>query len=384
MVNFRTGSQLRRLVTLLSAVGEFPSHSLHLLGNERRYKELVHALTTKQTIRNSQTGTEFAPPKLLNVSGKGKDKTIRLYKGAIPILRWIGAEEYYMRTFRSHKFSGGIAHTERNHRVAEALAMFMGAGFEFREYRLPSLQNQEIKTVIPEFPSVYPSKCLKQIGNDKKSKTIFTRLIGAAFAGGSCYAVYNTRSSVMKWCGMGEFKALHGLIETCRLNAGITNVDSAILFGESDRIALATLKETERNHRLELRFDGIYDHIHFVPLNEIGMRQLALFTVPEWKEQILNLLFEPEQRSYNSGIFEYDACVNGTFVLSHLDGDLARLMRFREAIEKQSDKCEVLCFDDQVVFLKTYLDGLADIRVISRDAIESGLSITRRDIFEKT
>lgn len=383
MINFRTGSQAHRLITLLSAVGEFPTHSLYILGNERGYKELVHSLTMPQTLRNPKTEKTFSSAKILNISGKGKSKTIRLYKGAIPILSWIGAEEYYLRAFRSHRFSGDAAHLERNHRVAEAFAMFMGAGFEFREYKLPRLQNREIKTVIPDYPSVYAGRSLKQIGNTEMSKTIFTRLIGAAFAGGNCYAVYNTRSAAMKWCGMGEFKTLHGLVETCRLNAGITNVDSAILFGESDKVALATLKETEINHRLELRFDGIYDHIHFVPLGEIGLRQLALFSIPDWKEQILSLLFEPEQRSYSRGSFEYDACIDGTFVLSHLDGDLARLMRFREAIESRSDKYEVLCFADQVAFLKEYLNGLAQIRVIDRTDVEKELNLERREIFEE-
>ena len=188
----------------------------------------------------------------------------------------------------------------------------------------------------------------------------------------------------MKWCGKGEFKALHGLIETCRLNVGIPNVDSAILFGASDDVALATLEETQKNRRLELRFDAIYDHIHFVPLTEIGMRQLALFTVPDLKERLLELLFEPEQRSYDRGAFEYDACVNGVFVLSHLDGDIARLVRFKEAVERRPEHCEVLCFEDQTPFLRGYLKELADIRILDRAVVESELKVRRRDVLEET
>ena len=33
---------------------------------------------------------------------------------------------------------------------------------------------------------------------------------------------------------MGEFKALHSLIEISRMNAGVTSINSAILFGQSD------------------------------------------------------------------------------------------------------------------------------------------------------
>lgn len=383
MIHFRSGSQLHRLITIISVSGEYPIKSLHLLGNERMYKLLVHKLTTRQTVRNSQTEMDFTPARVLTVTGKGAVKTMRLYKGAIPMLRWIGAEEYYLQTFWNHKFPGDSAHRERNHRVAEALAMFMGAGFEFRPYCVPALQHTEIKRLIENQPVFYPGKSLKQAGRIEANKTMFTRLVGAAFSNGNCYAVYNTRNAAMKWNGKGEFKALHGLIETCRLNAGITEVSEAILFGESYGVALATLADTERNHRLEFRFDGVYRNIYFVPLDETGLRQLRLFTVADRKEKMLDLLFEPEQRSYDRGCFEYDACVDGVYVFSHLDGDIARLIRFREAIDNRAEQYEVLCFEDQFPFLREYLKGCAAIRVIGRKEVEDALELNRRDVLEE-
>ena len=97
-----------------------------------------------------------------------------------------------------------------------------------------------------------------------------------------------------------------------------------------------------------------------------------MFTVPDLKERLLELLFEPEQRSYDRGAFEYDACVNGVFVLSHLDGDIARLVRFKEAVERRPEHCEVLCFE------------LADIRILDRAVVESELKVRRRDVLEET
>lgn len=383
MITFRTGSQVHRLITLLSVAGEYPTQSLHLLGNERMYKDLLLRLSGPQTIRFPMTGTSIAPARVVSVSGKGKGKTIRLYRGALPILKWIGAEEYYMNTFRFHKFSGDDNHKERNHRVSEALAMFMGAGFEFREYRLPKLQNETLRRVHFNRPSFYTGRYPKQVGIGGMNKTMFTRIAGAVFAGDACYAVYNTRASVMKWCGNGECKAKIDLEEIVSINTEISFVDSAILFGSSDKVALETLRETERNQRLELRFDGIYKFIYFVPLNEIGMRQLALFTIPNWKECVLDLLFEPEQRSYGRGSFEYDACVDGFYVLSHLDGDIARLRRFKYAVEQTKVNCKVLCFKDQVAFVKEYLGDLVQVMELDRTLIESELNLERRDIFEE-
>ena len=45
MLHFRPGSQAWQLITLLSAVGEFPFRSLRLLGNERVLKSLVTKLS---------------------------------------------------------------------------------------------------------------------------------------------------------------------------------------------------------------------------------------------------------------------------------------------------------------------------------------------------
>ena len=390
MISFRTGSHLHRLITLLSAAGEFPTQSLYLLGNEKEVKELVAKLKQPQTIRNSKTGESISFVKVVNVSGNGQRKTLRLYKNAVPILTWIDAEDYYMSSFRSHKFSGDEEHIERNHRVAETLAMFMGAGFEFRKNKLPILQNVEIRKKQFVRPCFYTSRCLKQIGITEANKTKFTRIVGAVLAGNDCYAVYNTRNAVMKWCGNGESKTQYGLDEVMRLNTEISRVGSAILFGASYKIAIATLEETARNQKLQLRFDAIYNCIHFIPLNKIGMRQLCLLAIPNWKEQLLDLLFEDEQRSYGLGTFDYDACVDGVYVLSHLDSDLGKLRRFKEAIEEAitkhrgtAEQYEVLCFEDQAAFLKKYLSGLAKIRVLKREDVEAVLNLKRRDIFEE-
>lgn len=377
MITFRTGSFIHKLITLLSTVGEFSPHSLYLLGNKREYKELVFKLTQAQTLRNPETEDRVSLVKVVNVSGKGKYKTVRLYKSAIPILKWIDAERYYLDTFRSHKFSGDTAHIERNHRVAEAVAMFMGAGFEFREYKLPILQNSEICRQKIVKPSFYTGRYLKQFGNTDINKIIFSRIVGAAIVGDNCYAVYNTRNAVMKLYGKGESKVRYELEEIMRYNTEIEEVKSAILFGTSDKVAISVLEEMERTDRHRLQLDAIYSNIHFVSLNEIGIRQLMLLTLPNWKERLLDLLFEPNERSFGLGSFDYDALIDGTYVLSYMDGDIVRLKRFISAVEVIKVKAVVLCFEDQVSFLQEYLKDLAQIRVLKREAVERRLNLKR-------
>lgn len=376
MLTVRTGSHVHRLITVLGLTGEYPVHSLGLLGNERTLKVLVNRLSSMQEFRNPDTG-ERMRVKLLQLTGTGNAKAIRFCKGALPILEWIhpDAQGCYMAGFYNHRFPGGTAHRDRNFRVAEVIGMSLIAGIETRTYLLPRLQNQAILRITPDSPAFYLARDFKKINPAEQNKTMFTRIVGAMFYPGGCYAVYNTRNAAMKWNGMGEFKALHSLMELARMNAGVQNIDSAILLGESYDTALTTLLESEKNRRLELRFDGIYRHIHFVPMNASGVRQLRLLTIPDWNEKLLDLLFDSDIRSYNRGFMEYDASIGDTCIFSHLDGDIARLIRFREAIQISAKRFEVLCFEDQASFLKSYLGSQVTLKTIEAAAVEAELGI---------
>ena len=353
MIHFIPGSQLWQLITLLSFVGEYPHRSRQLLGNKNAYKILINSLTRPQTICNPQTGATMTC-RLLSVSGKWPNKTVRLYKGALPILEWIepGMMDYYLRSFRNHRFSGDQSHVERNHRIAEVAAMCMRSGIE-------------------------------RLSEDEMSKTSFTRLVGALFASGTGYSVYNTRDATMKWSGKGEFKARDTLKDLSNMNSKISAINSAILFGQSETVALNTITESDKSRKQEFRFDAIYRNIYFIPLSEDGMRQLRFLTVPNWNEKILDLLFEPEDRSYNRGLFEYDAVVDGEYVYSYLDGDIARLIRLHQTLDVDPKDVVVLCFPHQIAFLRGYLGRRVEIRVIDMDTVEEELGPERRNLFER-
>ena len=110
---------------------------------------------------------------------------------------------------------------------------------------------------------------------------------------------------------------------------------------------------------------------------------MRMFTVPDWNEKVLELLFDSEDRSYNQGMFEYDALVDGSYVFSFLDFDIARLVRFREAILNKDIKCEVLCFAYQLLFLQKYLGKRVTYKTLDMDLIETELCVERRNLFER-
>ena len=374
----KPGSQLHRLISLLSVCGEFPVKSLDLLGNKRLYRRVVSECTVPVTIQNHATKETISLPKIFILTGRGRMKSIRLYKGARPILTWIGEGEYYDSICYGYNMPMTTAHVDRNHRVAETLAAFMDAGFYCLPHTLPKLKSEGINRIITTQPLAYPSRMLKFTDDGEVNKTGFSRITGAVFAGGDCYAVYNTRNAVMKWSGKGETKAMVSLKQLSIANSGI-DLDRlpVLFFGASHEVAFRSMLAMRKATNVSLRFDMFSPRIHFIPLNQYGARFLKFISIPGWREHLLGLLFDEKNRSFNKGHFEYDAKINDTYILSHLDSDLCRLNRFREAIiffEDNKAKYEVLCFEWQYHFVKKFMGELAKVTPVSFDDVDQDLS----------
>lgn len=89
MIIFNKKTRTYDLVNLLCVTGDFPVASLGILGDRTCYRRLVTDMCKKQTYHNSETG-EKVTCRALNISGKGKLKTIRLTKYALPLAEWVG------------------------------------------------------------------------------------------------------------------------------------------------------------------------------------------------------------------------------------------------------------------------------------------------------
>ena len=185
----RKDSRLYRLISILSVCGEYPVRSLHLLGNKRMYRKLVDECMQPLTVRNPETAEAISLPRLFNLCGKGRLKSIRLYSGALPILKWIDEGEYYDIISNGHNMPMNDQHLDRNHRVAEVLAVCRDAGIEIFPHNLPNFQRDEFDTIIPlRQPFFMTSRMLKWFGgDDAANKTNFTRLVGTLFIGETNY-----------------------------------------------------------------------------------------------------------------------------------------------------------------------------------------------------
>lgn len=333
------------------------------------------------TVKNSETGEMLSLPRLFNLCGRGRTKTIRLYAGALHILTWFGEGEYYESITHGYSLPMNASHLDRNHRVGEALAVCMDAGIEVLPHNLPKLKiGRRAYLIAPGTPFFLTSRAIKQIGGEdsEANKTNFTRMVGGLFAGNDCYCVFNTRDSVMKWSGEGEMKARINLEFIYEANAAysVDRIHSAIIFGGSPEIAMGSIESTKKISRKEYRFDSQFFYIYYVPLNEYGARFLKFLTIPNWKEELLQLLFDDEERTFGCGRFDYDALVAAEegkkHVLSLLDCDIARLKRFKEALALYPDVLgEIICYDWMAKFVQKYMEGSnAIIKQISFEFVE--------------
>lgn len=374
MITVRQGSQVHSIIVLLALAGEYPMYSVKLIGNQRIYKRKITELTKMQSFRNPNTG-EVVTTKLLNISGKGKEKTIRLYKGALPILKWLGLDEYYQVFFNNHVFSGQKRIKLRNHRVAEVLALCWRAGIGIAPDEIPILQDERKLNLFVNQVAFYTSKHLKRLSVGEMSKIKFTRLCGAVIAYDKAYAVYNLQDTVMRWNGCGEFKTKSALSEISRMNASEDQTDSAILFGTTDKKALESVLASEEKNGKDFRLDVIYDNVYFIPLDEIGVRLLQFFRIPNWQKKLQELLFDESERLDETSSLDCDAYVDGVYIFSYLDTNMARLIRFRGIIAGSGFDYEIVCYPFQVKFIKEYFGNDVQIKTIELDVIEQALGV---------
>ena len=371
MIYLNPGSHVFELIRILAVTGEFPFHSLGLFGSYRSWSDLVYKLN--KTEQFQIPGTDYKRTcRLISISGRNRYKTVRFFKAGLPIVKELlpNAYAFYMEQYGQYPFSGNEFHVGRNHRIAESVIMLYRAGAVVEPYRLPMLHFHGVNHTIPDFPCMYSGKVIKQIGTLEQNKQMYTRITGILFAGQSCYAVYNSRDALMKWSGKGEEKMKDNLNAICRMNAGIQSVEDAIILGLDADVALQTLETGAATHKDSQRFDSIYDQVHFILMNEEGIRILRLLMMPNARETILSSLFSREIRSFDLGEFGYDAKIGNQVILSHLDGDLARLIRFREAREQFQYSFTVLCLSSQRAYLEPFLGDRFSIKTINLDELE--------------
>lgn len=381
MIIIKDGSHAKRIIKLLLYTGEFPYYSLGMLGEVQSVKRAVRRMSQSQEVR-CDSGDKVFSGKLVNISGKGHLKTVRLNAYAFEFIESLfpALFQYYLVHTGYHRFKGDAFSVERNHRVAESLAMLLMAGIEMRPDIIPELlMNCTIRKSF-EVPAHYHCRYLKSLIKAELKKNQFTRIVSAVFFETGCYAIYNTRKAVMKLCGEGEQKTRKHLEEIAKKNSFTSKVDDAILFGKDYEIAEKTLVGLENDPKEKTVFGHIYHHIHFVPMNGFGVKLLQLYTTPYWNEDMLEQIFETHEIRREVGVFQYDAKVGYMHYVSFLDSDMVKIRSVRNHIQTKPEELTVLCFKEQEAFLKSYMGEDIKLKIYDLDEMMQTLECERRKI----
>ena len=261
------------------------------------------------------------------------------------------------------------AGADRNHRVAEVLAVCRDADIDIFPHNLPNFQRDEFDRIIPlRQPFFMTSRMLKWFGgDDAANKSNFTRLVGTLFVGETDYFVYNTRCTLMKWSGSGELKAKINV--RCIADKVPFDIAYSMLFADSGEIAMRAFLSTHKIQNSNYHFHGIYEKVHYIPLNEYGARYLRFFTVIGWHDYFTKLLLELDELP-EYGYYDHDDYTDGVYSLVWLDGDLRRLWA---ASELKGNLC-VYCFDWQKDFVRNFLGENVEILTVNFDKVEQRLT----------
>ena len=357
MIYIRDGSHVQTLLLVLACTGEYPMRSLHLLGSARTWKNLIQKLSKTQEYCMKKNGRRFRC-KLVTVSGKDKLKTVRLHASALVILAALdpNAYQYYQTHFGGHNFSGNRFHIDRHHRVAEAFVMCLQAGIASWPHELPDPKSPEICWNQISDAKFYLSLALKEFWEGEMNKTKFSRMVGAIVYPKGCHMVYNSRNTLMKWSGNGESKVQGYLSIALARYTEAGQITSAILFGEDYLVALRTLEEAQQRRRYDLRFDNVYRHIHFIPLNEFGIKQLRTLVIEGWHDIHMEIIYGDEGEHQYGFFFEHDAVIDGIAQISFLDGDLCKLIRVKDSLKTNKDlNYNIVCYPEQLSMVQEYL-----------------------------
>lgn len=384
MIHVNENCQAFHLLSVIAITGEYPLRKLHLLGNTRMYRNTVRRLCQEQDYVNDYT-KEKIKVKALSIAGKGFQRSIRLLKDAKPLLQWIGADEFYDEVYGQYNFSGGDKHRERHFRIAETGAMCKTAGYEYRPFVLPTLRGErtweerwnDVKYPkrLPEYPAVYTARSLKGLENKELKKTVFTRLTGALFANGQCFALYNLGNEMQKLWENSEIKMRHTLSELNLNNGGTHRAHNAIFLAENGMDAIKSLRylyNKRKNKHKDYSGTEFFPFVYFIPLSEIGIRLLRFFAVDDWTDILHKSLFYGWDSHFDAPCYREN---DGEYYYSFLDSNIARLITFKRKVLKHKLSFSIYCFPHQVSFLQEFFGEKVNLIQISLESVEELLEV---------
>lgn len=168
-----TGSQVSKMIEILSIVGEFPFTAIGMLGKRNYiYNQIYkHIHVNDYSVPGA---AEIIRCQLFQLSGRGALKTIRFHKSGLQVLEQWNKAAYlsYMNSFDQHFFRSDDEHITRNHRIAESAVMCLNAGIEIRPDQVPQLTKMHHQVLPFDEPVFYLSKHYRETQGHGRRKLL--------------------------------------------------------------------------------------------------------------------------------------------------------------------------------------------------------------------
>ena len=369
MIKFERGSHLYTLFTLISVVGEFPTSSLSLLMSYELARKMIKVWSKRQEVI-CEDGQIIKNCRLFSVVGDGKTRRIRIHSSAYEILDKINMKEFYLNNFVCKKFPSSADMLLRRFREAEAVAVLFKAGYEIRPYIIPKLQNDK------RIQRRLAGAVLYTSFDVKKYKTIHintiirsSKISNLLIINDEAYAIYNLRNEPLEKAMKGELKTKLFLDNLLDLNYKIGKKDNAMFIGRNYSVALKTLRNFEKKSKRALRLDDIYLNVFFIPYTDFGVKLASLFRIRNFRTEILRLVFREDFTCEDESMTTHSIYKNGRYYFSFLDGNIAKLMRFKDFMSRSSDNYFVACYEEQEEFIREYMGERAKIMKVKIDEV---------------
>ena len=369
MVKFEKGSHIYTIFTLIAVVGEFPSASLTLFMPYPTAKKNVQLWSKRQEVVGDN-GEILKNCRLFSIVGDGKRRRIRIHSSAYKVLEWIGMYDYYNENFIEKRFPSQTEYVERRFREAEAMAVFFKAGYEIRPYILPKLQvNERIQRKL-NGAVLYSSYHVKRAKTILFNTTIrSSKITNLLITHDEAYAVYNLRKYPLEKAMKGELKTKLFISNVLDLNYKISKMDNAMFVGKNYSVALKTLENFEKKSKRALRLDDVFLNVFFVPYTDFGVKLARLFRIKNYRTEILRLVFRDDFEREDESMTTYSVYKNGRYYFSFLDSNIAKLMRFKDFISKETGNYFVACYEEQEEFVREYMGERAKIMKVKIDEV---------------
>ena len=355
------------MLVLALGGGVFPKRSVDLIADRKMILRIIKRMEKEN----------YVIPYILASTGK----YVSLSAKGIKKLEEISPEAYahFMELTKGNPVRGAHdLHDEQQIRrklcQAETLAFMFSLKVPCWLHQKPPLTLKDSDKVLTFADTFYyTSTDLKRIdGGSHMNKVAHTRCYGVLFSPGGIYMVYHVEKGKQQWQNFGESKMVLNVEDIIAHNFNSPQkilVKQAIAFTNKYSALSELLLSAETSHYKEqfefLTFDNNYENMYCLPTNIHGKSMMFMLKQKGHHKTILKELFDKSFDTGKSFSVDCDAMKDGNYYLSFVEGDIARLKRFKQAMAFYEPKLfHVFCYEWQKDMLSRYFPAEVNLHLV--------------------